>query len=102
MAAGTALLTFRLELAAIAIVAYAMGAGVSYIVRGTLPLVMFGSQGYASLMGKLVMPSLIAQALAPWAAAIALSQWGSGIFFPLLLVLTVANLAVVAVLLRWR
>lgn len=102
MAAGTAILTVSLELAAVAIVAYAMGAGVSYIVRGTLPLVMFGSQGYASLMGKLVMPSLIAQALAPWVAAIALSQWGGGVFFPLLLVLTLANVAVVAVLLRWR
>jgi predicted MFS family arabinose efflux permease len=102
MAAGTALLTFRLELAAVAIVAYAMGAGVSYIVRGTLPLVMFGSRGYASLMGKLVVPSLIAQALAPWAAAIVLSQWGSGVFFPLLLALTLSNVAVVAALLRWR
>jgi predicted MFS family arabinose efflux permease len=102
MAAGVALLTFRLELAAVATVVYAMGAGVSYIVRGTLPLVMFGSGGYASLMGKLVMPSLIAQALAPWAAALAMSQWGSGVFFPLLLTLTLTNVAVVAILLRWR
>lgn len=102
MAAGVALLTFRLEYAAIAIVAYAMGAGVSYIVRGTLPLVLFGSDGYATLMGKLVVPSLIAQASAPWAAALALSHWGNGVFFPLLLALTLANVAVVAVMLRWR
>lgn len=102
MAAGAALLYFRLEFAAIAIVAYAMGAGVSYIVRGTLPLVMFGPDGYATLMGKLVMPSLIAQALAPWAAAMALSHYGNGVFFPMLLALTLCNLAVVALLLRWR
>jgi predicted MFS family arabinose efflux permease len=102
MAAGAALLNFNLEFAAIAIVAYAMGAGVSYIVRGTLPLVMFGPDGYATLMGKLVMPSLIAQALAPWAAALALSYFGNGIFFPMLLVLTLLNVAVVALLLRWR
>jgi predicted MFS family arabinose efflux permease len=102
MAGGTLLLTFRLEFAAIAIVVYAMGAGVSYIVRGTLPLVMFGSDGYATLMGKLVVPSLIAQALTPWAAALALSHWGNGIFFPLLAVLALANVAVVATLLRWR
>jgi hypothetical protein len=102
MAAGTLLLTFRLEFAAIAIVVYAMGAGVSYIVRGTLPLVLFGSDGYATLMGKLVVPSLIAQALTPWAAALALSHWGNGIFFPLLAVLALVNVAVVATLLRWR
>lgn len=102
MAAGAALLYFKLEFAAIAIMAYAMGAGVSYIVRGTLPLVMFGPDGYATLMGKLVMPSLIAQALAPWAAALALSHYGNGVFFPMLLALTLANVAVVSVLLRWR
>jgi hypothetical protein len=102
MAAGAALLYFKLEFAAIAIIAYAMGAGVSYIVRGTLPLVMFGPDGYATLMGKLVMPSLIAQALAPWAAALALSYYGNGVFFPMLLALTLANVAVVTLLLRWR
>jgi predicted MFS family arabinose efflux permease len=102
MAAGAALLAFNLQFAAVAIVAYAMGAGVSYIVRGTLPLVMFGSEGYATLMGKLVMPSLIAQATAPWAAALALSYFGQGVFFPMIMALTFANVAVVAALLRWR
>lgn len=70
--------------------------------RGTFPLVMFGAEGYATLMGKLVVPSLIAQALAPWATALALSHWGNGIFFPLLLALALANVAVVAAMLRWR
>ncbi|MFZ5692701.1 MAG: MFS transporter [Pseudomonadota bacterium] len=102
MAAGAALLAFNLQFAAVAIVAYAMGAGVSYIVRGTLPLVMFGSEGYATLMGKLVMPSLIAQATAPWAAALALSHFGQAVFFPMIMALTFANVAVVAALLRWR
>ncbi|MGV3633830.1 MAG: MFS transporter [Pseudorhodoplanes sp.] len=102
MATGIVLLTFKLELAAVAILIYAMGAGVSYIVRGTLPLVMFGSDGYATLMGKLVMPSLIAQALAPSAAALAISHFGVAVIFPMLMVLTFANVAVVAVLLRWR
>lgn len=102
MAAGASVLTLNLQFAAIAIVAYAMGAGVSYIVRGTLPLVMFGSEGYATLMGNLVMPSLIAQALAPWAAALALSHFGNAVFFPMIMALTFANVAVVALLLRWR
>jgi MFS family permease len=97
MSAGIAMLTLDVELAAIAIVIYAMGAGVSYIVRGTLPLVLFGADGYATLMGKLVVPSLIAQALAPWAAAMALAHWGDGVLFPMLTALALANvIAVVA------
>lgn len=99
MGAGTAMLTFSLEMASIAIVIYAMGAGVSYIVRGTLPLVMFGPDGYATLMGKLVFPSLIAQALAPWIAALVLARWGDGVLFPMLMALALANvIAVVAML----
>jgi hypothetical protein len=99
MGGGTAMLTFSVEMAATAIVIYAMGAGVSYIVRGTLPLVMFGADGYATLMGKLVFPSLIAQALAPWVAALALARWGDGVLFPMLMALALANvIAVVAML----
>jgi predicted MFS family arabinose efflux permease len=102
MGAGTAMLTFRVEMAAIAIVIYAMGAGVSYIVRGTLPLVMFGADGYATLMGKLVFPSLIAQALAPWVAALALARWGDGVLFPMLMALAAANIIAVGAMLASR
>ena len=48
----------------------------AYIVRGTLPLALFGPAGYATLMGKLALPSLVAQALAPWAAALAFTGIG--------------------------
>lgn len=102
MGAGTAMLTFSVEMAAIAIVTYAMGAGVSYIVRGTLPLVMFGADGYATLMGRLVFPSLIAQALAPWVAALALARWGDGVLFPMLMALAAANIIVVGAMLASR
>ena len=53
-------------------------------------------------MGKLVMPSLIGQALAPGAAALALTHLGNRMFFPMLLALTLVNVAVVALLLRWQ
>jgi predicted MFS family arabinose efflux permease len=102
MVIGTTMLTLSIELAAIAVVIYAMGAGVSYIVRGTLPLVMFGADGYATLMGKLVFPSLIAQALAPWVAALALARWGDGVLFPILTALALANIAAVAAMLILR
>jgi hypothetical protein len=44
--------------------------GIGSIARGALPLTLFGPQGDASLMGKLVMPSLLAQALAPSLGAV--------------------------------
>jgi predicted MFS family arabinose efflux permease len=73
---GVAALTFDLPLMALVIMVYGAGVGVSYIVRGTLPLALFGPAGYATLIGKLALPSLIAQALAPWAAALAFTRVG--------------------------
>jgi hypothetical protein len=52
-----------------AIVVYAAGVGIESIARGTLPLALFGAGGYAPLMGRLAMPILLAQALAPPLAA---------------------------------
>jgi MFS family permease len=46
-------------------VAYGMSNGLLTISRGTLPMHVFGSAGYASLIGRLAMPSLLAQAAAP-------------------------------------
>ena len=74
--AGVAALAFDLPLTALVIIVYGAGVGVAYIVRGTLPLALFGPAGYATLMGKLALPSLIAQALAPWAAALAFTGIG--------------------------
>lgn len=74
--ASVAALAFDLPLVALVIVVYGAGVGVSYIVRGTLPLALFGPAGYATLMGKLALPSLVAQALAPWAAALAFAGIG--------------------------
>jgi len=53
---------------------YGAGIGLESIARGTLPLALFGPSGYAKLMGRLAMPSLIAQAAAPSMGAL-LMQW---------------------------
>ncbi len=44
---------------------YGMSNGVMTINRGTLPLAIFGPRGYASLLGWLAVPVLVAQATAP-------------------------------------
>jgi MFS family permease len=46
-------------------VAYGMSNGILTISRGTLPMHLFGARGYATRLGKLALPPLLAQAIAP-------------------------------------
>lgn len=55
---------------------YGAGNGILTIARGTLPLVLFGAEGYGARMGLLARPMLIAQATGPIAAALALDRLG--------------------------
>ncbi|HEX2283021.1 MAG TPA: hypothetical protein VHG52_14780, partial [Thermomicrobiales bacterium] len=98
VASGVALLLAGLPVLALALALYGAGNGIGSIARGTLPLALFGPQGYASLMGKLVMPSLLAQALAPSLGAI-LIQWnGPGAALAFLTILAALNIGLVGVL----
>jgi len=67
--AGLLLLWWGMSLAALALIFYGAGNGIYSISRGAVPLAVFGPDGYATLMGKIAFPSLVAQALAPWGAA---------------------------------
>lgn len=53
------------ELAAAGIILYGMGSGIRSIARGTVPLALFGREGYAIIMGRLALPTLLATAVAP-------------------------------------
>jgi hypothetical protein len=46
------------------------------IVRGTVPLALFGASGFAIVLGRLAAPVLAAQAIAPVAFGYALQLWG--------------------------
>lgn len=48
---------------------YGMSNGIMTINRGTLPLALFGPHGYATVLGWLAVPVLLAQAVAPTVAA---------------------------------
>jgi MFS family permease len=74
--AGLALLAAELPLPALPLVFYGAGIGIKSIARGTVPLALFGPAGYASVIGRLAMPSLLAQALAPFAGAFLLERSG--------------------------
>jgi hypothetical protein len=63
---GAAFLLFGGPLAAAGFaVLYGMSNGIMTINRGTLPLALFGADGYAQMLGWLAVPVLLAQATAP-------------------------------------
>ena len=99
IAAGLALLRAGVGPLAVALIAYGAGNGIWSIARGTLPLALFGPQGYAVLMGRLAMPSLIAQAIAPSVGALLMQRFGAQTTLAALAGL--ASINVVGVLALW-
>lgn len=83
---------------AFALVLYGAGNGIYSIARGAVPLVLFGPERYARLVGKLAAPGLLAQAISPPAAAFVLAEADASMTFALLLVLAVTAFLLVAVL----
>jgi MFS family permease len=77
VAIGISALWARFPFVPAALAFYGAGIGLESIARGTLPLALFGRRGYASLMGRLGMPSLLAQAAAPWIGALLLQRLGA-------------------------
>ena len=55
---------------------YGLANGLMTIVRGALPLLIFGAKGYGGLMGRLAAPQLAAEAVAPAASAIVIASLG--------------------------
>jgi predicted MFS family arabinose efflux permease len=58
-------------------VLHGAGNGILTIAKGTLPLVIFGPNGYGHRQGVLMVPARIAQALAPWLFGICLDAFGA-------------------------
>lgn len=77
MTVGLAFMAMGAGIAVIAVVSYGAGAGIWSIARGTLPLALFGSNGYAALMGRLAMPMLICQAVSPSIGALLIERIGA-------------------------
>ncbi|WP_043539946.1 MFS transporter [Salinarimonas rosea] len=75
--AGVAMLALGWAILPVALVFYGAGIGIRSIVKGTLPLALFGPHGYAALMGRLALPQLLVAALAPLAAAWLLEAAGA-------------------------
>jgi hypothetical protein len=56
---------------------HGMGNGLLTIVRGTLPLALFGAQGYGGRQGWIALPGRLVGALSPWLMGLVLEHWGA-------------------------
>ncbi len=57
-------------------VAYGVSQGLSNIVRGSVPLELFGSSGYATLVGRITGVRFVLNAMAPFLFAVLLTRFG--------------------------
>ncbi len=101
-AGGLGLMFGSPSLAAAGLILYGSGSGIRSIARGTLPLAMFGRDGYGALMGKLAMPSLLAQAASPSLGALLLEQGGADVTLWVLAVGAAATILTALPLLAFR
>lgn len=72
------------------------GNGLMTIAKGTLPLSIFGPQGYGQRQGMLVTPARASQALAPWLFGLLLADWSH---WALALTVSLGTAAMLALLL---
>ena len=60
------------------VVLHGLGNGLLTIVRGTLPLALFGAQGYGARQGWIALPGRLLGALSPWLLGLMLERFGVG------------------------
>ncbi|MCC6535071.1 MAG: MFS transporter [Burkholderiales bacterium] len=80
-----------------------MGAsqGVITIVRGAVPLALFGTNGYGAVLGVLATPILIMNAAAPTLLAIVIDRWGWHSAQVMLVAASAASWIAMEIMSRW-
>lgn len=101
IAAGILALYLGFRVPALCFVLYGAGNGIWTIARGSLPLALFGARDYPVLMGKLAMPSLVAQALTPAIGALLIEAGSAEWVFALIASLALANVCLALTLLKF-
>lgn len=81
---------------------YGAGNGLTTITRGTLPLVLFDSRTYGSVVGRLLIPSFFLSASAPFAYALIIERFGDVMALHLSIAVAAAVFALSALLWRLR
>ncbi len=95
-----------LSLSVTAAIAFAIffgaGQGLAYIVRGAIPLAIFGAQGYGALTGKLHAVRIVATAAAPVAIALASDHFGNPAAVAVIVAVAVVGVAALLPLMTYR
>lgn len=98
VAVGLGMLVGAPSVVGAGIVLYGAGSGIRSIARGTVPLALFGREGYAVLMGRLAMPTLVAQAASPFLGALLLDRFGTTVTLAVLCATAIINIGLVLAL----
>ncbi len=101
VAAGLGLMTIGAGFVTAGIIIYGAGNGIRSIARGTVPLAIFGREGYASLMGMLSMPVLIMQAASPLMGLALIKYTGAENTMLILCIISVINILIAAALIPY-
>jgi len=102
-ALGLALFALNFPFLSVAIIIFSAGNGIYSIVRGSLPLALFGPEKFATIIGLLARPGYIAYALAPSVGAFLIETVGAHQTVAILTFAMMGNVllgAVLAVLVR--
>lgn len=99
--AGLGFMTLGTGYVTAGIIIYGAGNGILSIARGTVPLAIFGREGYASLMGMLSMPVLVMQAASPLLGLAMIKYTGAANTMLLLCGISVLNVLLVAALIPY-
>lgn len=80
-----------------------MGAsqGVITIVRGAVPLALFGSKGYGAVLGLIATPILVVNAFSPTVFALVVDRWGWNVSQWLMLACATAAWLAMELMARW-
>jgi predicted MFS family arabinose efflux permease len=76
--------------------------GLVTIVRGAVPLALFGRVGYGEILGLLATPYLLLNATAPVVIALVVERWGYGVAQSILFFAGMIAIAMLEVLIRWH
>lgn len=100
---GLLLLEMGPSVASLAVILYALGNGMRSVLKGTLPLELFGPENYPMVLGRLARPALIAQAATPLAGGYLMEHFGATGLLGTLTALALLNIGTtIGVRLRMR
>ncbi|MDI9871158.1 MFS transporter [Flectobacillus roseus] len=95
---GLILFLMHHQISFLAVICFGLGNGMRSILRGTLPLWIFGADSYATIMGRLAGLPMVAQALTPLLSGYMIAHFSVKKFVGLLVVLAFVNIITMVVL----